>query len=81
MSDPTARQLAVQLSALSAAVHVLLDALSPAQKARAASQLEPILQFARSKLESSRASDAEVALLAEMHESMLKALQQQTPDR
>lgn len=81
MTEPSVRELAQQVTALNAAVHVLLAALTPEQQIRAAAQLEPLLQYARAKLEASRASDAEVSRLAELHESLLKALQYRPPSR
>lgn len=81
MTNPTTRELAQQVNALNATVHVLLSMLSPDQQAQAAAQLEPLLQFARAKLESSRASDEEVERLSELHESLLTALRFPPTDR
>lgn len=78
---PTTRELAQQINALNAAVHVILSNLTPQQQERAAAQLDQVLQFGRASLESSLASDEEVARAAELHSSLLTALRPSTPSR
>ncbi len=72
--QPSARLLALQVSAMSAALHAICIALTKHQKRTAFDIFEPAMQVLQASLEASKAPEEDLTALLEMRRTLHAAL-------